>query len=235
MVVAIIAATILHALILMFLFQSSETKQLQNKPLKIVFITQPSNQTPATAILSNEAKPQNKATNTKINMTHRLQESTHHTITTRNTSTLAIHIHQASKTKNSLTQTNKIHASKKTPVLLHQQTLVEKVNDIAISEQNEKHQKKHTAQPQSSMLVPNDVQAHILMHVSYPKQARRHGWQGKVELQLNVQQQTIQHITLLTSSGYPILDRAAYRGLTHIHHISLNNGLYRMPIIFHLQ
>ncbi|MDQ6952165.1 MAG: TonB family protein [Mariprofundaceae bacterium] len=83
--------------------------------------------------------------------------------------------------------------------------------------------------------VPKLLQMRILMNVHYPKQARRHGWQGKVELQLDIQQKSIRKVTLKSSSGYPVLDRAAYRGLLQINHISLSNGLYRMPIVFHLQ
>jgi len=84
-------------------------------------------------------------------------------------------------------------------------------------------------------VVPNSVRAYILAEVHYPRQARRRGWQGNAEFQFDVHQQTIQTITLLASSGYPVLDRAAHRGLSAVTHVSLSNGLYRMPVVFRLQ
>ncbi|MBN4077189.1 TonB family protein [Mariprofundus ferrooxydans] len=83
--------------------------------------------------------------------------------------------------------------------------------------------------------VPESVQTRILAEVHYPRQARRHGWQGKAEFQFDVQQQSIQTVTLLASTGYPILDRAAHRGLIAASHVALSNGLYRMPVVFRLQ
>jgi len=83
--------------------------------------------------------------------------------------------------------------------------------------------------------VPMRVQTRILAEVHYPRQARRHGWQGRAEFEFDVHQQSIQTITLLASTGYPILDRAAQRGLSAVQHVSLSNGLYRMPVVFRLQ
>jgi len=83
--------------------------------------------------------------------------------------------------------------------------------------------------------VPKRVQTRILAEVHYPRQARRHGWQGRAEFEFDVHQQSIQTITLLASTGYPILDRAAQRGLSAVPHVSLSNGLYRMPVVFRLQ
>jgi len=83
--------------------------------------------------------------------------------------------------------------------------------------------------------IPQNIQKTILAQVYYPKQARRHGWQGGAEFQFNVHQQTIHEITMLASTGHPILDRAARRGLTSVNRIPLSNGLYRMPVVFRLQ
>ncbi len=88
---------------------------------------------------------------------------------------------------------------------------------------------------QAVAVVPKVVQTRILAEVYYPRQARRHGWQGKAEFEFDVHQQSIQTITLLASTGYPILDRAAHRGLSAVSHVSLSNGLYRMPVVFRLQ
>jgi TonB family protein len=87
----------------------------------------------------------------------------------------------------------------------------------------------------SGATVPQDIQKHILAQVHYPMQARRRGWQGRAEFQLNVYQQSIHAVTLLASTGHPILDRAARRGLASMRQIPLSNGLYRMPVIFRLQ
>jgi len=83
--------------------------------------------------------------------------------------------------------------------------------------------------------VPKNVLQRILAEVYYPMRARRHGWQGRVEFEFKVDEQAIHTITLLSSSGYPILDRAAQHGLALVHQIPLSNGLYRMPVVFHLQ
>jgi len=87
----------------------------------------------------------------------------------------------------------------------------------------------------AAAVVPRAVQTRLLAEVHYPRQARRHGWQGKAEFEFDVHQQSIQTITLLASTGYPILDRAAHRGLSAVQHVSLSNGLYRMPVVFRLQ
>lgn len=84
-------------------------------------------------------------------------------------------------------------------------------------------------------LVPAEVQATILANVSYPRQARRRGWEGEAAFRFNINSQSIQSVTMLTSTGYPILDRAAHRGLLSIHSLPLTDGSYRLPVIFRLQ
>jgi TonB family protein len=84
-------------------------------------------------------------------------------------------------------------------------------------------------------VVPMHVQRQLLARVHYPRVARRHGWQGRVELQLDIRQQSIQEISTLVSSGRPVLDRAARRGLKQVGYIALADGLYRMPVTFRLQ
>ncbi|MDQ6999184.1 MAG: TonB family protein [Mariprofundus sp.] len=87
----------------------------------------------------------------------------------------------------------------------------------------------------TAAIVPRTVQKRILAEVHYPMQARRHGWQGRAEFELSVDKQLIHTVTMLASTGHPILDRAAQRGLASVRHIPLSNGLYRMPVVFHLQ
>jgi len=74
----------------------------------------------------------------------------------------------------------------------------------------------------------------IMAKVHYPRQARRRGWQGKVQLQFSVQQHHIQNIVLLHSSGYPLLDRVACRDLRQVSQTFLADGVYQMPIVFRL-
>jgi len=83
--------------------------------------------------------------------------------------------------------------------------------------------------------VPAAVQAQMLAKVSYPKRARRHGWEGRAEFEVRVYQQSIDQVTLLASTGFPLLDQAAQRGLVSVRDIPLSNGLYRMPVVFDLQ
>jgi len=84
-------------------------------------------------------------------------------------------------------------------------------------------------------LIPADIQQLILARVDYPMQARRHGWQGQAELRFNVSRQSIGQLTMLISSGYPLLDRAAQRGIVSLDHIPLSDGAYRLPVVFRLQ
>jgi len=98
-----------------------------------------------------------------------------------------------------------------------------------------KQSSEESAAASSGAVIPRHIQKTILAQVHYPKRARRHGWQGRAEFQFNVQQKTIHKITMLASTGHPLLDRAARRGLTSVNQIPLSNGLYRMPVVFRLQ
>jgi len=98
-----------------------------------------------------------------------------------------------------------------------------------------KQSSEESAAASSGAVIPRHIQKTILAQVHYPKRARRHDWQGRAEFQFNVQQKTIHKITMLASTGHPLLDRAARRGLTSVNQIPLSNGLYRMPVVFRLQ
>jgi len=84
-------------------------------------------------------------------------------------------------------------------------------------------------------LVPEDIQATILAHVSYPRQARRLGWEGEAEFRLDVHNRSVQQVTMLGSTGHSILDRAAHLGILSAGPLALNNGSYRLPVVFRLQ
>jgi len=91
------------------------------------------------------------------------------------------------------------------------------------------------AQPIIQQVSVLDVRNHLLSHVQYPHQARRHAWQGITQLSLHIQQQHIHEVVLLASSGYPVLDRAAQQGLALIDTIPLADGIYHLPVEFRLQ
>jgi len=75
----------------------------------------------------------------------------------------------------------------------------------------------------------------LLANIHYPPQARRHGWQGAGEFQLDIDSQSISRVTMLMSTGHAILDRAVRRGLDNVEHVPVANGQYRLPVEFHLQ
>ncbi|WP_157821330.1 TonB family protein [Mariprofundus ferrinatatus] len=83
--------------------------------------------------------------------------------------------------------------------------------------------------------MPADVEQMILTQISYPRQARRKGWQGKATFHLNVREQKLAKLDLFHSSGYELLDRAAMRGIQAVGKLPLANGLYSLPVEFRLQ
>jgi len=84
-------------------------------------------------------------------------------------------------------------------------------------------------------VVPEGVQQQLLVNLTYPKLARRHGWQGRAEFELRIYKQSVDKLTLLASTGFPVLDHAAERGLALVRDIPLSNGLYHMPVVFELR
>jgi len=85
------------------------------------------------------------------------------------------------------------------------------------------------------MVMPVDIQKRILTQVSYPMRARRLGWEGRAEFQVNVRNQDIQQVTMLLSTGYAMLDHAAQKGIVSIASLPLSDGSYRLPVVFRLQ
>ena len=234
MAVAMLVAVMLHAFMLIIPVQTSTIlPSLHNKPLQIRLITAADPAPPAT-IPDHESASQHQPAQTRTGMQKKHQKNTwHHTI--RNTSSPIMQRRQNRRSVPAFNKRKHMPAVVKPSAPLHTHPPAEKTKPLAVRQQNEQTRKKHDEQPAASMPVPEDAQASLLMHVSYPRQARRHGWQGKVELRFDIQQHTIRHVTVLTSSGYPVLDRAAYRALTHMQHIALADGIYRMPVVFRLQ
>jgi len=83
--------------------------------------------------------------------------------------------------------------------------------------------------------VPVAVQATILAKIGYPRQARRRGLEGQAEFRFDVNRQAVQQVSMLVSSGHPILDQAARRGLLSVGSLPLHDGSYQLPVIFRLQ
>jgi len=83
--------------------------------------------------------------------------------------------------------------------------------------------------------MPADVQQMILTRISYPRQARRKGWEGRATFHLAVREQKLTRLDLFLSSGFAMLDRAAMRGLQDVKRLPLANGLYSLPVEFRLQ
>jgi len=83
--------------------------------------------------------------------------------------------------------------------------------------------------------MPADVQRMILTRISYPRQARLKGWQGRATFHLDVREQKLTRLDLTLSSGFALLDRAAMRGIRKVGRLPLANGLYSLPVEFRLQ
>jgi len=91
-------------------------------------------------------------------------------------------------------------------------------------------------EPQHSLsIMAAGAQSMLLASIHYPPMARRHGWQGVGEFQLDIDSQSIRNITILVSTGYDVLDRAVRRGLASIEHVPVADGQYRLPVEFRLQ
>lgn len=84
-------------------------------------------------------------------------------------------------------------------------------------------------------VMPADVQGKILTQVSYPMRARRLGWEGRAEFQVNVRNQDVQQVIMLLSTGHAMLDHAAEKGIVSIASLPLSDGSYRLPVVFRLQ
>jgi len=83
--------------------------------------------------------------------------------------------------------------------------------------------------------MPVDVQQMILTRISYPRQARRKGWEGRATFHLAVSEQKLTRLDIFLSSGFALLDRAAMRGIQDVKRLPLANGLYSLPVEFRLQ
>lgn len=109
----------------------------------------------------------------------------------------------------------------------------------SVSQEAEAKADESSVLPQSEEAVmaqvPAAVQSIILAKVNYPWRARRRGFEGIAEFRFDVNRQAIQQVSMLVSSGYPVLDRAARRGILSAGSLPLDDGSYRLPVTFQLK
>jgi len=120
---------------------------------------------------------------------------------------------------------------------LHESVTTESIAEPIVLKHDEPSQVRPNMQSGKDidMVLPVDIQKRILTRVSYPRRARRLGWEGKAEFRIHVISRGIQQVTMLLSSGHALLDRAAKKGINSIGALPLNDGLYRFPVVFRLQ
>jgi len=96
-------------------------------------------------------------------------------------------------------------------------------------------QEKHEVVQALPQVISKPIQQHILAAIVYPRQAQRRGWEGSAKFSLDIQQEMIQKVTLLVSTGYKALDNAAQKGIATIGSLPLADGKHILPVSFHLQ
>jgi len=119
--------------------------------------------------------------------------------------------------------------------LLKPKVLYDGVESAQVEEREDASPARQSRPSSEVPLVPAEVQATILANVSYPWQARRHGWEGEAEFRFNINNQSVEQVTMFASTGYPVLDRAARLGLVSMRSLPLSDGDYRLPVMFRLQ
>lgn len=109
-----------------------------------------------------------------------------------------------------------------------------KVKQVVPQEETEtaSSQQLVTAEP---LLVPDEVQSLIITNIRYPRWARYRGWEGEAELQFGVFKSVVQNISLFSSTGFDVLDQAAFQALASMESLPLDDGVYRLPVEFRLQ
>jgi protein TonB len=82
------------------------------------------------------------------------------------------------------------------------------------------------ADPASQARLEQSLQRALLSHFTYPRRARKHGWQGSLKLGLRIESNgELTNIRVIESSGYNVLDRAALESARKIrilesHHVA---------------
>lgn len=75
------------------------------------------------------------------------------------------------------------------------------------------------------------LHSQLAKHFSYPRLARRMGWEGEVGLELHIEEDgSLNQIRVVHSSGYTVLDRNAESTLHRIGHITVAANRYIDPV-----
>ncbi|MDX8401934.1 MAG: TonB family protein, partial [Mariprofundaceae bacterium] len=84
-------------------------------------------------------------------------------------------------------------------------------------------------------VVPERARGQFMAHIRYPWQARRMGWQGRVEIAFAVASRRVRDARVQKPSGYPVLDDAALAGVRRVGAVALADGRYVLPVRFVLR
>lgn len=182
-----------------------------------------------TTLEQNESKIADKAPNT-IEKTAHSKNNNAESIAQNMMQTLSAHQPELRQPKQQL------HEVKQTNVIKPSATKDAK-SKSSIKEASEQasEEARRNKQKNSSAALPNHVQQIILANISYPRYARRKGIEGKAKFELSMLNQAIKKVTLVSSSGYAILDQAAFKALASLEKLPLNDGFYSLPVVFKLQ
>ncbi|MDQ6955800.1 MAG: TonB family protein [Mariprofundaceae bacterium] len=210
---AFIVAMAVHGLL--FVGYSQHSENLFAPPLQVEFLAQPRNASLASAKEMNVHKP---VVSKNI--------STVQPMTTKKEMHKAVMPQQPVKPLNPVTVQEKVveNVTKE----------IKAKTEFAVLEDISDPQEQRDGED-ADMVMPVHIQNKILTQVSYPMRARRRGWEGKAEFRINVQNQGVRDVTMLLSTGYDLLDRAAEKGIASMGLLPLMNGSYRFPVVFRLQ
>ena len=140
----------------------------------------------------------------------------------------------ATETKQKQVKTTQIIANKQ--ALMPKPVTQAPTPKVAVKQEFTQQKVEAKKQPQqANTLIPSQIKHTILANIMYPRQAKRHGWEGQVDIQLEIGEQSIKTVTILQSSGHQILDNAARKGIVAMRSLPLSNGVYKLPVIFRLQ
>ena len=230
---ALFAAVILHALLLSWSPPSSHRITIHNGLMHVDLlkankpsVARPESASPATAIADTQPKRQQKSfTQAKRPKSSQTQQHTRTVVATRQFTPLSAPLKTYSA-ENKARSTARQEAEK-TDLLRHSEN-TQVAGRLTVS-----HDESSAAHLPSTLAA--EAQAMLLANIHYPPQARRHGWQGEGEFQLDIDSQSVRKITMLMSTGHAILDRAVRHGLDNVEHVPVANGQYRLPVEFRLQ
>jgi len=229
---ALVAAITLHALLLTFPLSTDKTMVFSNGLLHVELLQSPmpakarsEPDVPAVSIAHEQAKPQQKKDVQEIKLRHTLNRAADPAMVAVQKIRPAPPVAVKSTQPSGIKQASKTHQHTPKPSSAR---IMQGVKQLHV------HQGTSTPTGMLSSMTAG-VQSMLLASIHYPSMARRHGWQGAGEFQLDIDSQRIRNITILVSTGHTILDQAVRRGLASIGHVPVADGQYRLPVEFRLQ